>query len=277
VVDNKPKPADVSLRPFRDGDEASLVDFLNLCYPGGWGDVERWKWLYPRCPSFERDNIFIIESNSQIIAHRGLHPRELIIQGKKLQVALLGDTATHPDYQGLGLYSSLHQATLKAARLKGACLVLTINNLGSITYRHNRKTGFVEAKASPTYVKLLNYDKIFKGELSDLIARREKSKSMLQGLQTDLYFSFGKTEFALDELLVANNSHGPERSKKGVVRIILAETSLPSLIKLAAGGRFQKVRALLYLLLSRKMKVRFSSPIALGKVIWLGIGMLRDV
>ncbi len=274
-MDEKPKPIDFSLRPFKPGDEANLVDFLNLCYPGGWGDKEQWGWLYPRCPSFDKDNIFIIDDNSQIIAHRGLHPRELIIQGKKLPVAFLGDTAIHSDYQGLGLYSRLHQATLKVAKLKGACLALTGNSRGWITYKHNKKTGFIEVKRSLTYIKPINYEKVFKGEVSHFIARREKLKSLLQSLETNLYVHFGKAEFSLDELLGGNSL--PESNKKGKVRVILAETSLPSLIEFSVGRKLQKAKPLLYLFLSRKMRIRCSSPIALWKVIWLGIGILRHV
>ena len=49
-MDEKQKLAQFSLRPFKPGDEANLVDFLNLCLPGGWGDMEQWVWAYPRNP-----------------------------------------------------------------------------------------------------------------------------------------------------------------------------------------------------------------------------------
>jgi len=276
-MDERQKLVQFSLRPFNPGDEANLVDFLNLCYPGGWGKVEHWGWAYPRDPFFERDNVFIIESNSQIVGHRGLHLRELIIRGKKVPIAFLGDTAIHPSYQGQGLYTKLHQATLNAARSKGNCLALTGNSRGSITYNHNKKTGFIEIEQSPTYIKPINYEKFFKGEVSDFIARREKLKSILQGLETNLYLHFGKAEFSLAELLSGNNSTPPEDSKKGKVRVILAESSLSPLVEFIVGGKLQKVISFLGLLFSGKMKIRFSSPLALMKVARAGIKMVRYV
>ena len=195
-MDEKPKSTELTLRFFTDSDKANVVDFLNLCFPGGWGNTEQWEWLYARCPSFDKDNIFIMEKKGQIIGHRGLNLRQLIIQGKKLPVAYLGDTAIHPDYRGLGLYSRLHQATLKAARLKGACLALTVNARGSITYKHNKKAGFIEVRRNLTCIKPISYENVFKGEVSDFIVRTEKLKLLLQGLGTKLNLDFGKAEFS---------------------------------------------------------------------------------
>jgi len=274
-MDEKQKLAQFSLRPFKPGDEANLVDFLNLCYPGGWGDMEQWVWAYPRNPFFERDNVFIIESNNQIVGHRGMHLRELIIRGKRVPIAFLGDTAIHPDYRAFGLYSRLHQTTLKAAKFKGACLALTGNSRGSITYNHNKKTGFIEIKRSHTYIKVINYEKFFQKQVSDFIARREKLKSLLQGLETNLYLHFGKAEFSLKELLNRDNLTLAASSKSGEVRVILAESSLPWLVEFATGGKLRKMGSLLALLFSRKMKIRFSSALALMKVAWAGVRMVR--
>ena len=272
-MDEKQKPVEFSARPFKSGDEANLVDFLNLCYPGGSENIEHWEWLYPRYPSFKNDNVFIIESNNQIIGHRGLQLGEFIIRGKKVPVALLSATAIHPSYQGQGLYTRLHQATLKAAKFRGACLVLAGNTRGSITYNHNKKTGFIEIKRSHTYIKVINYEKFFRAEVSDFIARREKLKSLLQGLEDNLYLYFGKTELSLKELLNENTSTLLVDNKRGRVRIILSENSFPLLVEFTTGGKLRKMKSLLSLLLSRKMKIRFNSLLALGRVAWAGAKM----
>ena len=96
------KTVEFSTRSFKPDDAANLVDFLNLCYAGGWGNSEQWEWRYPQDPSFESSNIFIIESGGQIVGHRGSHPRQLIIRGKKIPIAFLGGTATHPIIEVLG-------------------------------------------------------------------------------------------------------------------------------------------------------------------------------
>lgn len=277
IMGKQQKAIKFSIRSFKPGDEANLVDFLNLCYPGGWGSMEQWEYYYPRNPFFDSDNVFIIESNNRIVGHRGFELVDLIIRGKKVPVALLHDTAIHPDYQGLGLYTRLHEATLKAANFKGACLAHGGNSRGSVTYNHNKKTGFIEVKRSPTYIKPINYEKVFQGEVSAFIARRERLKSLLHGLETNLYIRFGKAEFSLDELLNEDNLVTPADSKKGKVRIVLAETSLSLIIQFMVSRKLRKVQSLLGLLFSRKMKIGFSSPLALGKVAWAGIRMVKYV
>jgi len=276
-MQEKQKVTKFLLRKFKPGDEAKLVDFLNLCYPSGWGNIEQWKWLYSFYPSFERDNVLIIENNKQIVGHAGLHFRQIIIRGKKVPTVFLGDTAIHPDYQGSGLYTRLHQARLNIARAKGACLALTENAKGSITYHHNKKTGFIEIKRNRTYIKPINSERFFKGKISDFISRREKLKNLLLNLEVDLYLQFDKAEFSVEELLKGSSSNQPTNNKKGKVKVILAESSLPLLIELGGGGKFRKVRAFLGSLFSRKVKVSFSSPIALGKVIWTGLRFLKYV
>jgi len=277
VMSEQQKPIEFSTRSFNPGDAAHLVDFLNFCYPGGWGNSEQWEWRYLQDPSFKSSNIFIIESGGQIVGHRSSHPRQLIIRGKKVPIAFLGGTATHPDYRGLGLYSRLHQATLKAAKLKGACLAVTGNSQGSITYNHNKKTGFIEVKHSPTYIKPINHEKVFKGMVSNFVAQREKLKSLLQGLETKLNFRFGKADFSLDELLNEDSVTPAASSKRGEVTIALATNSFSLLVQFIVGGKLQKMKTLLSLLFSQKMKIGFSSPLALGKFAWAGIRMVKYV
>lgn len=271
----------ILVRAWRQGDEDKIVDLLNYAYPSGWGNSGQWEWRYPQDPSFESSNVFIIESDGQIIGHRGSHPRQLVIRGKKIPVFFLGDTAVNHNYQELGLYSNLHSVTLEAARNKGACLALTQNSRGSITYNHNKKTGFVEIKQNSTYIKPINYSKVFKEEVSAFISRREELKSLLRSLETELYIQFDETVFSLKELLDDSIPTSAMSNKRGVVRIILVEDSLPLLIKFVFGGKLEKVKSFLCLLLGWKvkikMKVRFDSVLTLGKIAWLGIRMMKYV
>jgi len=270
----KQKALQPSLSSAETGREDKLVDFLNLCYPDGWGSKEYWEWLYPLCPSFKRANIFIMESHHRIIGHRGLHPRELVIRGRRVPVAFLGDTAIHPDYQNRGLYRRLHRAILEAAKLEGACLALTLNSRGSTTHSHNKKTGFIEVRRAPAYIKVINYARVFKGEVSGFLATRRVLRSQLQSLKVRLYLQSGQAEFSLDELLGGGDSGITTGNKRGVARVILTEDSLPWLASLAVGGRWQRVKHLLYLLFTGKISLRFSSPAALAGVISAGMKVL---
>ena len=70
-------------------------------------------------------------------------------------------------------------------------------------------------------------------------------------------------------------------NEAGVVKIILVEDSLPRLIKFVYGGKFEKAKSFLCLLLGGKVKIKmrakFGSVITLGKIAWLGIRMMRYV
>ncbi len=271
----------ISVSARKSGDEGEIVDLLNLCYPGGWGNMAQWEWRYPQNPSSESSSIFIIERNSQIVGHRGSHHRWLVIRGKKIPVIFLGDTAIHPDMQGMGLYSSLHQTTLDAAKRIGACLALTHNSRGSITYKRNKQTGFVEINDNPTYIKAINYTKVFKKEVSAFISRRGKLKALFRGLETNLYIHFDEHAFSLKEILDESNSTVPESNKRDMVGIILTKDSLPLLIRFADGGKFEKVKSIIRLLFTQKMKIKmrakFSSIRTLVRIAWVGIRMMKYV
>lgn len=269
----------ILVRGWRQGDKDKIVDFLNSAYPGGWGNSEQWEWRYLKDPSFESSNVFIVESGGQIVGHRGSHPRQLVIREKKIPVVFIGDTAIHHDYRKRELYKSLHQAVLDAARCREACLALSKSSRGSITYYHNKKTGFVEIKQNSTYIKPINYSKVFKGEVSAFISRREKLKFLLRSLEIELYINFGDTAFSLNELLNDGNRTPAVSNKRDVVRIILVEDSLPLLIKFVSGSKFEKIKSSLCLLLGWKvrikMKAKFDSIFTLGKIAWLGIRIMK--
>jgi GNAT superfamily N-acetyltransferase len=267
-----PKP---SLGPAGDRQGEKLVDFLNLCYPDGWGSQEYWRWLYPRRPPSNRAKSLVIENHHRIIGHRGMHPGELVIRGRGVPVAFLGDTAIHPDYRNRGLYRRLHRASLQLARLEGACLALTLNSPGSTTHSHNKKTGFIEIGRAPVYLKVIDYARVFKGEVSAFLARRRGLRSELQGLSVGLSLHYDRAELSLDELLGGGNSDAPAGNKRGLARIIMSRDSLPWLAGLASGGRRQRAKCLIHLLFTGKMRLRFSSPLALAGAISAGMRVVK--
>ena len=83
-----------TIRSYEPGDEVCLVDFLNLCY-GDWGILQQWEWRYTDYPTFEKDNTFILESNGEIVGHRGLQYRDLVIrQGRGVLTSSLWQRST---------------------------------------------------------------------------------------------------------------------------------------------------------------------------------------
>ena len=257
-------PTGITIRSYKSGDEGEIVDLLNLCY-GGWGDLRKWQALYSNYPAFTKDDVFIIGKDGKIIGHRGLHFRDVeLSQGHRVSTVSLGDTAVHPQCRELGLYASLHQATLQAAESRGASLAFTWNLKGSTTYNHNRKTGFIELRQASAYVRIMNPGKVLRSGLSDFIHKNQKLRSILHDLENDLYFSIGEAEFPVAELL-GETSQQPKASGKGV-KLVFAESSLPLLTNFRTMSKLQRIRGLTLLLLCRRVKIRFGSPVVSLKV-----------
>lgn len=265
----------ISLSHYRPGDEKRIVDFLNLCFGHtGWGDMQKWYWNYTSYPAFEGKNVFTIRKEDEIVGHRGLHFRNLVVRGCTIPTASLGDTAVDPRYRCRGLYRWLHKLTLEAARSGGACLAFTWNRKGSTTYRNNRKTYFIELKQSPTYFRIINPEKLLKVKVSNFIRENKEVENMLLGLKTSLYLSLGGFEFPIAELLDRDSERLLTKRR---MLVVFHEMALPLLVNLKNRGKFRKIKCLLLLFLGQKVRIKFSSPIALLKSILTGLRLLRYV
>jgi GNAT superfamily N-acetyltransferase len=256
----------ISRRPYRPGDQDNIVDFLNISYPKGWGDIKQMRWYYVDYPTATKDSLFILETEGKIVGFRGVSLRDLIIPSVgRTCTASFGSTAVHPNFRRFGAYSRLHQATLEVARSNKACMVFTWNSRGTVTYKHNKKTGFAEVKRGAYYWKIFNYERVFKSELKELI------RSLVKGLESSLYLGVGNSLFPVAEILGEESDLAKARKK---VTIIFSESAFPLMFKFMQGGKLQKVTSLFLLLLSRRMKIRFTSLGTLLKLAWKGIKII---
>jgi predicted N-acetyltransferase YhbS len=260
---------------FKSGQESSIVNFLNQCF-GNWGTQEKWRKLYKEYPTFTEDNVFIIESNNKIIAHRGLHFRDFVVrENHKLLTVTLGDTAVHPEYRGSGIYSKLHKATLESARLKGACLAFTWNLKGSTTYKNNLKTGFVEIRQIPSYIKIINREKCIKSGLSDYFHKNQGIKTALGSLKDNLLFSVGDMKFPIGELFGDISPY--IKNKKDIITIIVTPGAASDLANFRTINSYSRIMKLISLYLQRKIMIKFSSFCAFNKFIQKGIFILGSM
>ncbi len=265
-------PTNIVTRAYKPGGEAKVVNFLNLCY-GAWGDMHKWQKLYAEYPTFDKSNVFIMEGNGEIIGHRGLHFRNIVVQqNRKVSTVSLCDTAIHSLYRGRGLYASLHQITLQAAKLQGASLAFAWNLKGSTTYNHNKKTGFAEIRRAPIYIKVIKPEKLLRSGLFNFIHGNEKLRKALQDLGSDLHFRIGKSEFSAGELIDKANEEPLKIQER--IEIIFGESSLTSLANFRSLGKFQRIETLVLLLLFRKVKLRVSSFGVFLKLLGKGVRLL---
>ena len=265
---------DVIVRHYERGDEAKILAFLNLCY-GEWGTTQKWSTRYTDYPTFNKDDIVLMEVNKEIVGHGSLHLRDIIIRGHELHTASLTDAAIHLRYRGRGLYARLVDIRLKAARSKGACLAFTWHLKGSNAYKHNKRIGFIEVKQFPVYMKVIRPEKVIKSGLFDLLHKNQRLKDALQGLETDICFRLGKFKFSVAELL--STVYKKPKKDQSKVEIILDESSLFVMANFRNMSKLKRITNLIMLILLKKAKIRFSSFKALLNLVRKGVTILGSI
>jgi GNAT superfamily N-acetyltransferase len=110
--------ARVAIRPYEDADEEGVLDLLNAALGGGPAGSRpegffRWKHLEN---PFGRSFMLVAESDGRIVGLRAFMRWEFVAGDRRFRAVRAVDTATHPDYQGRGIFSRLTLEALGALR-----------------------------------------------------------------------------------------------------------------------------------------------------------------
>ena len=263
------------VRSFKRGDEAQIVDLLNLCF-GKWGTVKQWHKSYLQHPNFEKDDVFIIEKNGAIIGYESLQFRDLVTQqDHKLRTVSLRDAAIHPDYRRRGLHAGLLEMMLQAAKSKGAGLVFSWYLRGSSLHVHSKDIGFVEVKQPSAYMKVIKPEKVLRSGLLDLLHKNQALSKALLDLDSDVFFCLGKSTFSIGELLDKADEKPTKDQRK--IEISFDQDSLVMLAKFRNMNKRQRLRCLISLFLLRRVKIRFSSFKALFNLVQKGLALVGSI
>ena len=125
-------------------DDASLGSYAALfraCFPGATHLDENYlRWLYRSNPDGEVVGFDAIEGD-RLAAHYACIPVSMEVMGRKVTGMLSLNTATHPDFQGQGLFTKLAARTYELGAERGFEGVYGIANANS-TPGFVRKLGF---------------------------------------------------------------------------------------------------------------------------------------
>jgi GNAT superfamily N-acetyltransferase len=124
--------------------EATYTDYVRLfadCFPS----VDKFNreyidWLYRRNPAGEVVG-FDARDGDRLAAHYVCIPARAKVAGEDVDVLLSLNTATHPNYQGKGLFTQLAELTYAAGAQRGYDCVYGVANANS-TPGFTRKLGF---------------------------------------------------------------------------------------------------------------------------------------
>lgn len=266
---------DTVVRSFKRGDEAGIVSLLNACF-GDWGTIRKWQKLYLQSPNFEKDDVFIIGKNDEIIGYEGLQFRDVVIkQDHKLSTVSLRDAAIHPRYRRRGLHAGLLEMMLQAAKMRSAGLVFSWYLRGSGLHAHSKDLGFIEIKQPPAYMKVIKPEKILRSGLLDLLIKSQSLRQTLQDFDGEIFFRIGKSEFSVAELLGKVNEK-PAKDQ-GKVEMIFEKGSLDMLAKFRNMNKRQRLKSLIQLILLKRAKIRFSSLKAFLNLARKGLAVIGSI
>lgn len=125
-------------------DRSALLGYERLfrrCFPNAFRlSIRYLNWLYALNPVGQ-----VIGSDAwfgeTLAAHYVGVPGDALVDGRKVKVLLSLNTATHPDFQGKGLFTRLAEATYERATALGMSAVYGVANANS-TPGFTRKLGF---------------------------------------------------------------------------------------------------------------------------------------
>nr|MDQ3958041.1 GNAT family N-acetyltransferase [Actinomycetota bacterium] len=106
------------VRPYTDADEPAVLELLQAAMGGGPAGARapsffRWKHL---AGPFGRSFLILAEDSDRVVGLRAFMRWRFTGAGGTLDAVRAVDTATHPDYQGRGIFTRLTMEALDALR-----------------------------------------------------------------------------------------------------------------------------------------------------------------
>jgi GNAT superfamily N-acetyltransferase len=101
--------ATVAIRPYRNEDEAAVLDLLEASLgggPAGRRSPEFFRWKHLENP-FGRSYMLLAEGDGRLVGFRSFMRWRFDLGGEPVRAVRAVDTATHPAYQGLGIFRLL--------------------------------------------------------------------------------------------------------------------------------------------------------------------------
>jgi GNAT superfamily N-acetyltransferase len=152
----------VEVRPAGPEDEPRVLELLDAALGGGpagsW-TPELFRWKHAENP-FGQSFMLVTESGSRIVGLRAFMRWRFEIAGRNVSAVRAVDTATHPDYQGRGIFSRLTLAALDALRSEVDLVFNTPNEKSLPGYL---KMGWRSVGRVPVSIRVLRPARFLRG------------------------------------------------------------------------------------------------------------------
>lgn len=147
----------VSIRRFEMSDVNSVVRLLELVFSRPFS-LEWWNWKYRLNPAGfygEDGDIWVAESNGEIVGHYAVIPEKIKFGSETIMVAQSVDTATHPDFRGMGLFPTLANKVYSECQKRYRFIY---GFPSEMAFKGFLKLGWKDFRIVE-FVKFLNYDR----------------------------------------------------------------------------------------------------------------------
>jgi len=146
-----------STRRFEISDVDGIVELFMKVFQGNFSR-KWWEWKYLQNPAGFRGkegDVWVAETNGgKVVGHWGVIPERLKLGSKTVEVAQAVDAATHPDYQGQGIFKTLVKNVCSDAKGRYGLVFGYPNEL----YKGYEKLGWRSYNITE-FLNFVNYDK----------------------------------------------------------------------------------------------------------------------
>lgn len=128
----------MEIREATDADIPAIVDLLRLSLGEGLmpKSTEYWHWKHFENP-FGPSPVLVCWEHSKLIGVRAFMRWEWIASGQQISAVRAVDTATHPDFQGKGVFRKLTMSLVETSKYNGLDIVFNTPN-------HQSKPGYLK-------------------------------------------------------------------------------------------------------------------------------------
>lgn len=108
----------IEVRSYEDADEPAILELLRTTLgsgPGGWRSPEFFRWKHERNP-FGRSFMLVAEAGERIVGFRAFMRWRFEAGDRIIRAVRAVDTATHPEFQRMGIFSRLTKRALEELR-----------------------------------------------------------------------------------------------------------------------------------------------------------------
>lgn len=119
----------INVRPYRDSDEPAVLELLSMTLgsgPGGSRSPEFFRWKHRENP-FGRSFMLVAEAGERIVGLRAFMRWQFQTGERIIRAVRAVDTATHPEFQRMGIFSRLTRQALADLRQQADLVFNTPN------------------------------------------------------------------------------------------------------------------------------------------------------